>query len=52
MFFVRNFNSLATVLNGSLDMGAFASGAGALKMCCAAETAAAQEDWLRRREGL
>lgn len=50
MFFVRNFISLATVRNGSICMGAFGSG-GVLKIVCAADTAAVQLEWVRRREG-
>lgn len=49
MFPVRNFISRATVWKGSIFIGA--SGGGVLMMFCATLTAAAQEDWSRRREG-
>jgi hypothetical protein len=47
MFPVKNFISRATVWNGSIFIGA--SGGGLLMMFCATLTAAAQEDWSRRR---
>jgi hypothetical protein len=47
MFPVRNFISRATVWNGSIFIGA--SGGGLLIMFCATFTAAAQDDWFRRR---
>jgi hypothetical protein len=44
---VKNFISLATVWNGSILIGA--SGGGLLMTFCATLTAAAHEDWFRRR---
>jgi hypothetical protein len=44
---VKNFISLATVWNGSIFIGA--SGGGLLMTFCATLTAAAHEDWFRRR---
>ena len=49
MFPVKNFISRATVWKGSSFMGA--SGGGVLMMFCATLTAAAHEDWFRRRGG-